>query len=260
AGYMLLVAPPDPANGTVFYFPGCGSERLHADVGLATVFLLLRVGVRVVLPPKHLCCGFPAQANAKASVYSRQMLDNTIVFNQIRAMLGDLAFDGCIVSCGTCRDALGQTHVGDIFDAPLADAVDFVLARQTALRLQGAYLYHQPCHDSLDGRGLSLLSRIAAGGVTLTPCCCSEAGTLALSRPDIAAAMWARKRASLLPLTLDATRPMLITNCPACLNGLGRQQLAPVHHTAVALADAWDASGWRRWAAARLAGAELIPI
>ena len=54
------------------------------------------------------------------------------------------------------------------------------------------------------------------------PNCCSEAGTLALSRPDIAHKMLARK-ASALALVADPAAPaQLVTNCPSCLQGLGR--------------------------------------
>ena len=35
----------------VFYFPGCGSERLFSQVGLATQAMLWHVGVQTVLPP-----------------------------------------------------------------------------------------------------------------------------------------------------------------------------------------------------------------
>ena len=47
---------------TVFYFPGCGSERLFSQVGLATLAMLYEVGVQTVLPPGYLCCGYPQAA------------------------------------------------------------------------------------------------------------------------------------------------------------------------------------------------------
>ena len=39
----------------VFYFPGCGSERLFSQVGLATQAMLWHVGAATVLPPGYLC-------------------------------------------------------------------------------------------------------------------------------------------------------------------------------------------------------------
>ncbi|WP_300030491.1 DUF3683 domain-containing protein, partial [Candidatus Thioglobus sp.] len=35
---------------SVFYFPGCGSERLYSQIGLATIALLYHQGIKVVLP------------------------------------------------------------------------------------------------------------------------------------------------------------------------------------------------------------------
>ena len=57
----------DPAKVTedsdaVFYFPGCGSERLFSQVGLATQAMLYHVGAQCVLPPGYLCCGYPQTA------------------------------------------------------------------------------------------------------------------------------------------------------------------------------------------------------
>ena len=259
--HVLVVTPQEATPAaTVFYFPGCGSERLHADIGLAAIFLLLQTGVRVVLPPKYLCCGFPARANAKTNLTHRQELHNTILFNQIRAMLGYLDFDACIVSCGTCREAMERINTADIFNAPLADISGFVLSQGLEVRLEGECCYHQPCHDSLDGQGETVLGHIAPAGVTTIPECCSEAGTLALSRPDIAAAMLARKRSALAPLATGHPQQHLLTNCPACLNGLGRQRLTPPQHLAVAMADACSEGTWRKETTHRLGQAELIQI
>lgn len=243
----------------MFYYPGCGSERLHADIALASIYLLLKTGANVLLPPKHLCCGFPARANAKADLGRRQTLRNTIVFNQIRTMLGHLAFDACLVSCGTCREALWEADIPRIFDAPLTDIAGYVLARGIDARLPGRWAYHAPCHDSLDGRGAGILEKIAPEGVTSLPHCCSEAGTLALSRPDIAAAMLARKKSAVQVIKSHSGEPFrVVTNCPACLNGLGRQGDLRPAHLAVALADSLDIRGWRAEAAGRLASAERI--
>jgi FAD/FMN-containing dehydrogenase/Fe-S oxidoreductase len=257
--HALLVSPEQEAAATVFYFPGCGSERLHADIALATLYLLLQAGVRVALPPKYLCCGFPARANAKADLNARQELRNTIIFDQIRSMLGDLEFNACLVTCGTCREALVRTCAADIFRAPLCDAVAFALDRGLPIQLAGPLLYHQPCHDSMEGRGEELLRTIAPDGVVPVPDCCSEAGTLALSRPDLAAAMLVRKRNSVLAAADRTSRNRrLLTNCPACLNGLGRLRIAPVRHVAVALAQSLAPGAWKDTVAERLARAETI--
>ena len=92
------------------------------------------------------------------------------------------------------------------------------------------------------------------------PYCCSEAGTLALSRPDIAAAMLERKRSALAPQFALDPMNQLLTNCPACLNGLSRLGLVAPKHLAVALADACAPKDWRHTTVQHLKRAELIRI
>jgi Fe-S oxidoreductase len=258
----LILEPDEPAERTVFYFPGCGSERLHSDVGKASIYLLLATGCRVVLPPPLLCCGFPSGANAKTRMHDRKVLSDTIVFSQIRGMLSHLAFDALAVSCGTCREALRTMGAHEIFACSLVDVGEFALAHGASPPAAGRLLYHQPCHDSLDGRAPRLLAQ-AGANVESVPHCCSEAGTLALSRPDIAHKMLVRKKAALLPVVgavgADHATPF-VTNCPSCLQGLGRQNHAgakPVH-LAVLLARAHGGGDWKEVFARQVRRAEVV--
>lgn len=242
----LILDPEVVARGTVFYFPGCGSERLYGDVGKAAIFLLLATGWRVVLPPPMLCCGYPSAANAKTRMHGRTVLSDTIVFSQIRGMLSHLSFDALAVTCGTCREALHAMGAHAIFGCRVVDASEWALAHGAAAPAGERMLYHRPCHDSLDGRGPRLLGQGGAK-VAAVPHCCSEAGTLALSRPDIAHKMLTRKTAALLPL-LDGQAPApLVTNCPSCLQGLARQDRvgAKPTHLAVLLARSQGGDAWR---------------
>jgi Fe-S oxidoreductase len=232
---------------------------LHSEVGLAAIYLLLKTGCRVVLPPPLLCCGFPSGANAKTRMHDRKVLSDTIVFSQIRGMLSHLGFDAVAVSCGTCREALQTMGAHEIFDGPLVDVGELALAHGASSLAAERLLYHRPCHDSLDGRGPSLLGQ---GGtvVEAVPHCCSEAGTLALSRPDIAHKMLVRKRAALVPVA-DAAKPApLVTNCPSCLQGLARHELpgAEPVHLAVLLARASGGERWPEALAANLRRAEIV--
>jgi FAD/FMN-containing dehydrogenase/Fe-S oxidoreductase len=259
-GQALLVAPAVEAKKTVFYFPGCGSERLHSDVGKATLLVLLEAGCRVVLPPPFLCCGFPLAANAKDREHSRQVLADTIIFSQIREMLRYLSFDAVVVSCGTCKEALEHMGAHRVFDATLADAAEFALGAGLPQLPQGQYLYHQPCHDSMNGRAVALLGRGGAR-VEAVPHCCSEAGTLALSRPDVSGKMLNRKtRALCLALERRAEKPPILTNCPSCLQGLGRNAElgAEPRHVSVELARHVAGTAWAEKLAGLVAKAEVV--
>jgi Fe-S oxidoreductase len=243
---------------TVFYFPGCGSERLHSDISMATIHLLLEAGTRVVLPPPYLCCGFPAQVNGKADLHSQTVLRDTIVFNQIRTMFGYLDFDGCVISCGTCRDGLSQMDTAKLFGR-VVDVADYLNERGVRVRdgrpplvaagsTRPDYLYHAPCHDSLDGRAQKVLTQLGGfGSVQAVPHCCSEAGTLALSRPDITDSMLHRKREAFAEAIPAGEKATVLTNCPACVQGLGRcrDQGVQAQHIAIALAEKLSGPAWK---------------
>ncbi|MFZ5569055.1 MAG: DUF3683 domain-containing protein [Thermodesulfobacteriota bacterium] len=257
----VYIRPDGEIRRTVLYFPGCGSERLFSRVGRASLYILLRSGAAVVLPPPFLCCGYPARVNAKTDMEGRVVLRNTIILNQIRDMFGYLSFDACIVSCGTCREALKDQALESIYNAPLVDVAQFVLSEGLTFESRGELYYHRPCHDSLEGAALELLSRHGGGHIREIPHCCSEAGTLALSRPDIAAAMRTRKsRAMRLVLASRRESVTLLTNCPSCLQGLGRHpQLRCVpRHIAEEIAGGIGGETWEKELHQTVKQAEVI--
>ena len=247
----LLFEPVRPAKGgetkTVFYFPGCGSERLFSDVSMAAIYMLLEMGVRVVLPPPFLCCGFPAHANAMTAQLSRNVLRDSILFAQISEMFAHLDFDACVISCGTCKEGLGAMNTETLFNR-IVDVTAYLA--ETGLKLDGSgdYLYHAPCHDSLEAKAGSVLQQIGGfDSVTAVPHCCSEAGTLSLSRPDITSQMLQRKRDELKKAITD-NRKTVLTNCPSCMQGLGRSRDLGImpQHIVVALADKYSGRAWQQ--------------
>lgn len=259
----LLFTPDGTIKKTVFYFPGCGSERLYSDVAMAVLYILIKSGVRVVLPPANLCCGFPARANAKDRMHGDVTLRDTIILSQIREMLGYMVFDAVVVSCGTCREALHELGVEETFSCSLMDASAFALnqAGMPLAQQAGRLSYHTPCHDSLRGEGVTLLKRLIAD-VSRQPHCCSEAGTLSLSRPDITRAMLQRKAAVFANTPNCAPNDMVVTNCPSCLTGLGRHAEKgpkPVH-MAVYLATRLGGESWQEEARQMLLQAEIVPF
>ena len=263
-GEALIFEPKKDGNGdevrTVFYFPGCGSERLHSDISMATIHLLLEMGTRVVLPPPFLCCGFPAQVNGKTALHSRTVLRDTILFSQIRAMFAYLDFDACVISCGTCRDGLSQMDTAKLFGR-VVDVAAYMLERGMQVEGSGEYLYHAPCHDSLDGKAKKVLAQLGGfDSVKSVPHCCSEAGTLSLSRPDITDSMLHRKREAFVEAIGEGNKATVLTNCPACVQGLGRSRNVGVQplHIAVALAEKISGTEWRAEFAEQAARATAI--
>jgi Fe-S oxidoreductase len=94
----------------VFYFPGCGSERLFSQVGLATQAMLWHVGVQTVLPPGYLCCGYPQRGAGQYDKAEKMVTDNRVLFHRVANTLNYLDIKTVVVSCGTCYDQLPATN------------------------------------------------------------------------------------------------------------------------------------------------------
>ncbi|PWV64511.1 DUF3683 domain-containing protein [Plasticicumulans acidivorans] len=219
----------------VFYFPGCGSERLFSQVGLATLAMLYEVGTQTVLPPGYLCCGYPQTAGGQQAKGEVITTENRVLFHRVANTLNYLDIKTVIVSCGTCMDQLLKYEFERIFPGcRLLDIHEYLMEKGVSLAgVPGVkYLYHDPCHTPMKVHNpVQVASRLLGGAeVRLSERCCGEAGTLAVSRPDIATQVRFRKEAELkqgIAALSGAERVIdgnvkLLTSCPACQQGLSR--------------------------------------
>jgi FAD/FMN-containing dehydrogenase len=219
----------------VFYFPGCGSERLFSQVGLATQALLFDLGVQTVLPPGYLCCGYPQTSSGNEQKGTAITTQNRVLFHRVANTLNYLDIRTVIVSCGTCMDQLLKYEFDRIFPGcRLLDIHEYLLEK--GVRLEGVdgvrYMYHDPCHTPIKTREpIGVASELMGQPVALSERCCGESGTLAASRPDVATQVRFRKeeeiarvatrlRAEQAPAGGGGIR--ILTSCPSCLQGLSR--------------------------------------
>ena len=216
----------------VFYFPGCGSERLFSQVGLATQAMLYHVGAQCVLPPGYLCCGYPQTAAGEEEKGQKISTDNRVLFHRVANTLNYLDIRTVIVSCGTCLDQLEKYEFDRIFPGSrLLDIHEYLLAKGVKLDgVTGArYMYHDPCHTPIKTeRPLKVVSALLNTDVQPSDRCCGESGTLAVTRPDVSTQVRFRKEEELRKgaarLRADgfAGDVKVLTSCPSCLQGLAR--------------------------------------
>jgi len=105
--YVPIIRDPKATTSeseAVFYFPGCGSERLFSQVGLATQAMLWHVGVQTVLPPGYLCCGYPQKGSGQFDKAEKIITDNRVLFHRVANTLNYLDIKTVVVSCGPCYD------------------------------------------------------------------------------------------------------------------------------------------------------------
>ena len=116
--YVPIIRNPKTTNAeteAVFYFPGCGSERLFSQVGLATQAMLWHAGVQTVLPPGYLCCGYPQRGSGEFDKAEKIITDNRVLFHRVANTLNYLDIKTVVVSCGTCYDQLQGYKFEEIF-------------------------------------------------------------------------------------------------------------------------------------------------
>ena len=118
--YVPIIRDPARASSdseAVFYFPGCGSERLFSQVGLATQAMLWHVGVQTVLPPGYLCCGYPQRGAGEFDKAEKIITDNRVLFHRVANTLNYLDIKTVVVSCGTCSISCRATNSTRYFPA-----------------------------------------------------------------------------------------------------------------------------------------------
>ena len=143
-----------------------------------------------------------------------------------------------IVSCGTCYDQLQGYQFDKIFPGcRIMDIHEYLLEKN--IKLEGVsgtrYMYHDPCHSPMKLQDPlktvnSLITTIDAHKIEKNDRCCGEAGTLAVSRPDISTQIRFRKEEEMVKgadkLRADGFtgNVKILTSCPSCLQGLKRYE------------------------------------
>jgi Fe-S oxidoreductase len=237
--YVPIIRNPQTTSSeaeAVFYFPGCGSERLFSQVGLATQAMLWHVGVQTVLPPGYLCCGYPQRGAGQFDKAEKIITDNRVLFHRVANTLNYLDIKTVVVSCGTCYDQLMGYKFEEIFPGcRIIDIHEYLLEK--GVRLEGVtgtrYMYHDPCHSPMKQQDPlktvnALIATADAVAIEKNDRCCGESGTFAVARPDVSTQVRFRKEEEMRKgadkLRADgfAGEVKILTSCPSCLQGLKR--------------------------------------
>lgn len=230
---------------------GCAQKALDTDINDATIRLLTRLGVEVVVPSGMGCCGALTHHMGQAEASHASAARN------IRAFMGEVrgeGLDAIIINtsgCGTTVKDYGHMFRHDPLAADAArvaglakDVTEFLAALGLPEADMGLRVgYHAACSlqhgQKITDAPKALLRR--AGFEVVEPAdphlCCGSAGTYNLMQPEISAELKARK-----VQTLEARAPDLIAaGNIGCMMQIGSATDLPVVHT-VELLD-WATGG-----------------
>ncbi len=235
--YVPIIRDPKSTTAdteAVFYFPGCGSERLFSQVGLATQAMLWHAGVQTVLPPGYLCCGYPQRGSGQFDKAEKMITDNRVLFHRVANTLNYLDIKTVVVSCGTCYDQLQGYEFDKIFPGcRIIDIHEYLLDKKITLPAgQPGFLYHEPCHNPMKlGDPMKTVKALIGDQVLKSERCCGESGTLGVTRPDISTQVRFRKEEEIRKgekalraagSVGETDNVKILTSCPSCLQGLTR--------------------------------------
>jgi glycolate oxidase iron-sulfur subunit len=255
---------PDPAAGGVHaergaprkrvaLLTGCAQPVLNPGINEATIRLLNRLGVDVVLPKDEGCCG------ALVHHMGREEESHVFAAANIRAWMREIegeGLDAIIITasgCGTTIKDYGHMFRNDrAMAAPAArvaalamDITEFLATLPIApARATGQTVaYHSACsmqHGQKIVDAPKKLLRAAGFVVKDVPeghICCGSAGVYNILQPKIAAELRARKVRN-----IERTRPAIIaTGNIGCMTQIGKGTDLPIVHT-VELID-WATGG-----------------
>lgn len=244
-------ALPDvfPAEGArrarVALLAGCAQQVLAPEVNQATLRVLARNGVEVVIPRGQSCCGALGMHTGMDALAKRLARKNLSAFpRDVDAILTNAA--GCgsgmkeyplLFKGGTEEDA-ARDFAGRVQDVSVfLDGLG--LESPPALEEPLKIAYHDACHlghaQGVRDAPRRLLQAIP--GVTLlTPpdweICCGSAGVYNIERPEVAAELGRQKVANILSTGAEAVATGNIGCMMQLRTHLGRQQRElPVVHT-----------------------------
>ncbi len=244
--------PQSARRGRVALLTGCAQSVLDPGINEATVRLLTRVGVEVVVPEGEGCCGALVHHMGREKAALDAARRNVDVWTR---EIGKGGLDAIIITasgCGTTIKDYGYMLRLDPAYAAKAEKVS-ALAKDVTEYLATldlpppvnetgiAVAYHSACsmqHGQKIIRPPKDLLKLAGFDVREPKeghLCCGSAGTYNILQPDIAARLGKRKVRN-----IEATGAALVaTGNIGCMTQIGGGTALPVVHTVQLLDWAW---------------------
>jgi glycolate oxidase iron-sulfur subunit len=241
-------------RGRVALLTGCAQQVLDPDINTATIEVLMRNGIEVIIPAGQSCCGGLAWHTgdlAAAQAFARKNLEafpsdvDAIVTNA--AGCGSAMHEYHLVLCGTADESRAEAFRGRVVDISVYLNKVGLRDPPAGFAKERKFAYHDACHLA-NAQGVrreprELLRTIP--GVQLLELadahlCCGSAGTYNLDQPSIAASLGEQKARAVIASGAET----VVSGNIGCLTQL-RSHLAKldskvdVRHTMQVLRDAY---------------------
>lgn len=238
-----IYPPQIEKRGRVAILSGCAQPVLDPSINDATIRLLTRLGIEVVLPQGEGCCGALVHHMGRESQAMVSARRNVDVWTR---EIEEGGLDAIIITasgCGTTIKDYGHMLRLDATYAQKAARVS-ALAKDITEYLASLDLpplerngltvaYHSAC-SMQHGQKITTIPKLllkAAGFIVRDPAeghlCCGSAGTYNILQPDISAMLKARKVRN-----IEATKAdMIATGNIGCMTQIANGTAMPILHT-----------------------------
>jgi glycolate oxidase iron-sulfur subunit len=224
-------------RGRVALLAGCAQQVLDPEINAATIRLLTRMGVEVVVPPSTGCCGAlthhmglhdPAMAAARANIlaWDAAGLDAVVVNTSgCGTTVKDYGFmfREAPEAAAAARISAMAMDISEALDkfgyAPSRPAPDITVAYHSACSLQHGQKITALPKQLLQKAGFTVKEPLEGH------LCCGSAGTYNIMQPEIAERLRSRKLANINRLGAS----VLVAGNIGCLTQLGGEALPTVH-------------------------------
>ena len=233
-----------PRRARVALFTGCVQQVLAPEINWASLRLLAKNGVEVVIPPGQVCCGALLTHMGEVDQARTLARQNLQIFpRDVDAIVTNAA------GCGFSMKDYSRMFQGDEegpaqeFAEHVQDISQFLadlgMVGQPGLPQPMRVAYHDACHlvnaqgiTEAPRRLLSMVSNLTLIELTDGNLCCGSAGTYNLEQPEIAAELGRRKANTILQSGAEAVvagNIGCLVQIRTHLQALGK--LLPVFHT-----------------------------
>jgi len=241
-------------RGRVALLTGCAQQVLDPDINVATIEVLTRNGVEVIVPEAQGCCGGLAWHTGDLEAARRFARKNLDAFSS--------DVDAIVTNAAGCGSAMHEYHLmlrgtedekrADVFRKRVLDVSVFLQRLGLREIPRGAgrpqrIAYHDACHLA-NAQGvrreprqlLRAIPGVEICELTDAHLCCGSAGTYNIDQPEIAASLGEKKARVVVATGAE----VLASGNIGCLTQL-RAHLAkldsplPVRHTMQVLRDAY---------------------
>ncbi len=220
-----LDTPPGSSGLRVAFFPGCITDKVFPETGLAALKIFAHHGVGVYMPEGQACCGIPALSSGDSLTFSRLVKRNI-------GLLSGSDWDYLLTPCATCTATIHnlwpefyEGDIGRVTPDKVMDVSRFLVdvlgvEPEPARKEMEQVAYHDPCHlrnslkVTLQPRAvISASGRYSVVELPHGPSCCGSGGSFNIGHYQLSSEIGKQKARDIA----STGASIAATGCPACM-------------------------------------------